>query len=87
MSGGIVIIGASHAGVQVATSLRDFGYEGIITLINGEAAYPYQRPPLSKAVLYGGADVESLSFRSPTYYLGEIYQTLFVFALLKMLCV
>mgnify|MGYP003674689932 FL=1 len=68
MSGGIVIIGASHAGVQVATSLRDFGYEGIITLINGEAAYPYQRPPLSKAVLYGGADVESLSFRSPTYY-------------------
>ena len=45
-----VIIGAGQAGIQVADSLRTEGYTGYITILNDEAAFPYQRPPLSKAV-------------------------------------
>jgi len=41
MSGGYCNLGASHAGVQVHIRLG-ICYEGILRLINGEAAYPYQ---------------------------------------------
>ena len=46
-----VIIGASHAGVQLAVSLREKGYGGAVTLISDEFHAPYHRPPLSKAYL------------------------------------
>ncbi len=46
-----VIIGASHAGVQLAVSLRESGYLGRVSLISNEAHHPYHRPPLSKAFL------------------------------------
>jgi 3-phenylpropionate/trans-cinnamate dioxygenase ferredoxin reductase component len=52
----IVIIGASLAGASAAISLRDQGYEGELTLIGEESQLPYERPPLSKAVLQGAAD-------------------------------
>jgi NADPH-dependent 2,4-dienoyl-CoA reductase/sulfur reductase-like enzyme len=48
-----VIIGASHAGAQVAASLRQLKWDGEVVLIGDEAALPYQRPPLSKAYLAG----------------------------------
>ncbi len=48
---GIVIIGASHAGVEIAVSLRQRHYAGPITLISDEPSLPYHRPPLSKAYL------------------------------------
>ena len=57
MTAGVLIVGASQAGVQVAASLRDHGYDGPITLVGAEARQPYQRPPLSKAFLAGNADV------------------------------
>ena len=47
----IIIIGASHAGVQLAASLREAKFDCAITLISNEAAFPYHRPPLSKAFL------------------------------------
>lgn len=46
-----VIIGASHAGVQLAVSLRENKYEGNVVLISNEVHVPYHRPPLSKAYL------------------------------------
>ena len=49
MTENVVIIGAGHAGVQLAVSLRDAGFEGGITLVSEETEQPYQRPPLSKA--------------------------------------
>ncbi|HEX6757806.1 MAG TPA: FAD-dependent oxidoreductase [Propionibacteriaceae bacterium] len=52
----IVIIGASLAGASAAIALRDQGYEGELTLIGEESQLPYERPPLSKAVLQGAAD-------------------------------
>jgi NADPH-dependent 2,4-dienoyl-CoA reductase/sulfur reductase-like enzyme len=52
-SGGIVIVGASLAGLRTAQTLRDEGYEGAVTLIGAEAHLPYDRPPLSKDYLAG----------------------------------
>lgn len=44
-----LIIGAGETGVRAALKLREDGYSGAITLINGEAHTPYERPPLSKS--------------------------------------
>ena len=52
----IVIVGASLAGATAATALRDQGYEGELTVIGEESQLPYERPPLSKAVLLGERD-------------------------------
>ncbi len=43
----VVIVGAGHAGVQAAASLREGGYDGAIVLLSDEKELPYQRPPLS----------------------------------------
>ncbi|MER6567545.1 FAD-dependent oxidoreductase [Streptomyces sp. NPDC001093] len=49
----IVIIGASPAGLHTAESLRANGFTGELVLIGDEPHEPYDRPPLSKAVLSG----------------------------------
>ncbi|MER9947208.1 FAD-dependent oxidoreductase [Mesorhizobium sp. M0047] len=56
----IVILGAGHAGCQLAFALRACGYQGEISLVNGEDALPYHRPPLSKAFLKSGRADELL---------------------------
>jgi len=50
---GLVIVGASLAGITCAQSLRAEGYTKKITLIGDEKYLPYNRPPLSKQVLSG----------------------------------
>jgi 3-phenylpropionate/trans-cinnamate dioxygenase ferredoxin reductase component len=52
----VVVVGAGMAGVQTAVALREKGYGGPVTLIGAEPHAPYDRPPLSKAVLLGKAD-------------------------------
>ncbi|KIF70278.1 oxidoreductase [Streptomyces sp. AcH 505] len=52
----VVIVGAGMAGVQTAVVLRESGHRGPVTLIGAEAHPPYDRPPLSKAVLLGTAE-------------------------------
>ncbi|MGW5272206.1 NAD(P)/FAD-dependent oxidoreductase [Streptomyces sp. NPDC004044] len=44
------------AGVQTAVALREQGFTGQVTLIGAEPHQPYDRPPLSKAVLLGTAE-------------------------------
>ncbi|MEU1512807.1 FAD-dependent oxidoreductase [Streptomyces sp. NPDC005811] len=44
------------AGVQTAVALREQGFDGTVTLIGAEPHQPYDRPPLSKAVLLGKAE-------------------------------
>lgn len=53
-----VIIGAGQAGGRAALALRDNGYTGDVHLIGSEPSVPYNRPPLSKAVLLGKKPVE-----------------------------
>jgi 3-phenylpropionate/trans-cinnamate dioxygenase ferredoxin reductase subunit len=67
-STGTLIVGASQAGVQLASSLRDGGDTEPITLVGSETRPPYQRPPLSKAYLAGKATPETLEFRAPGWY-------------------
>ncbi|WP_395821952.1 NAD(P)/FAD-dependent oxidoreductase [Devosia sp.] len=55
MAGGVVIVGAGEAGVGAAFALRANGFAGAVTLIGEETEIPYERPPLSKQVLGGGA--------------------------------
>src|SRR6202795_3526737 len=66
--GTVLIVGAGHAGFQLAASLRQHGFAGRICLINDEAHLPYQRPPLSKAYLKGGGRPDSLMFRPDKFY-------------------
>lgn len=51
--GTLVIVGASLAGAKAAEGARDGGFEGRIVLVGDEPGLPYERPPLSKAVLRG----------------------------------
>jgi len=64
----VLVVGASHAGAQVAASLRQEGWEGEVVLIGDESALPYQRPPLSKAYLAGKCSLEDLAIRKPEFY-------------------
>jgi 3-phenylpropionate/trans-cinnamate dioxygenase ferredoxin reductase subunit len=68
MTPGALVVGANQAGVQVAVSLRERGYDGPVTLVGAEPHLPYQRPPLSKAFLNGSADLGSLAFRTAAFY-------------------
>ncbi|MFF0305971.1 NAD(P)/FAD-dependent oxidoreductase [Streptosporangium sp. NPDC004379] len=51
-----MVVGAGLAGVRSVEALRARGFAGTITLIGEERHRPYDRPPLSKAVLLGGTD-------------------------------
>ncbi len=51
----IVIVGTGQAGGWAAKTLRDEGFAGCIIAVGEELHAPYERPPLSKAVLAGKA--------------------------------
>lgn len=53
---GMVIVGAGECGIRAASSLRERGYEGPVTLIGAEVHLPYERPPLSKEAMAGDMD-------------------------------
>lgn len=63
-----VIIGASHAGSQLAVNLRKNGWAGEIVLIGAEAELPYHRPPLSKTVMAGSKTLDNILLRPPALY-------------------
>jgi len=64
----IVIVGAGQAGFTAATSLRDAGHVGPITVVGDEVHLPYQRPPLSKAFLKPGSPPFELAFRPEEFF-------------------
>lgn len=75
---GMVIVGAGECGARAAQALREAGWTGDIALIGAEILPPYERPPLSKAVLVAEGDptpthpltVESAAAKGITMLLG-----------------
>lgn len=67
----IVIVGAGHAGGSAAALLRQYGFEGEVVLIGEEPVAPYQRPPLSKALLKGEGEEEDLLLRPADFYIEQ----------------
>ncbi len=68
MSQNCVIIGASHTAGQLVASLRQFGWDGDITLIGDEPNVPYHHPPLSKDYLSGDKTDDELLIRPVSAY-------------------
>lgn len=62
----IVVVGAGLAGAK--EELRVQGYEGDITLIGAEPHLPYERPPLSKGLLLGTAELDSVFVHDIQWY-------------------
>lgn len=64
----IVIVGAGHSGARAAAALRKHGWAGGISLVGEESCLPYDRPPLSKAVLLGKKTGEQCAFYAESWY-------------------
>src|SRR6516164_3127810 len=67
-SDAVVIVGAGHAGVQAAVSVREEGFGGDVVLLSADKELPYQRPPLSKAFLKGDMDIHGLPLRAEAHF-------------------
>lgn len=63
-----LIAGGGMAGRACALTLRRVGYEGEIVLCGDETTPPYDRPPLSKSVIVGTADLEKVIKPEPEVY-------------------
>lgn len=57
----IVIVGGGLAAARCCTQLRTQGFDGAVTVLSEESLPPYDRPPLSKAVLLGVHDDTAFS--------------------------
>ena len=69
-----VIVGASHAGAQLAANLRREGWSGEVVLIGDEGGLPYHRPPLSKGYLAGKNGLDDLLIRGADFYTKQNIQ-------------
>ena len=65
---GIVIVGGGLAAQRCAETLRRRGYDDTVRIVCAEPQPPYDRPPLSKAVLAGEASEEQLAYRPAWWY-------------------
>lgn len=65
---GLVVVGASYAGIQAALSARDSGYAERITVVADDHLLPYQRPPLSKDFLLDKVTQEGLVLRDDAFF-------------------
>ena len=64
----LAILGASLAGAKAAEGARQAGFDGRIVLIGDEDTAPYERPPLSKAVLRGEEAPETTRVHADEFY-------------------
>jgi NADPH-dependent 2,4-dienoyl-CoA reductase/sulfur reductase-like enzyme len=64
-----VVLGASHAGGRAAQALRQLAPDRDIVLIGRERHPPYERPPVSKALLAGAADPATACLHPIGWYL------------------
>ena len=64
----LVIVGASLAGAKAAEGARTAGFDGRVVLVGDEHGPPYERPPLSKAVLRGEKAPETTRVHDAGFY-------------------
>ena len=64
----VVIIGVGASGVVAADTLRREGYQGRITMVDGDRDAPVDRPNLSKDYLAGSAPEEWVFLRPPDFF-------------------
>ena len=64
----LVVVGASLAGAKAAEGARTAGFDGRVVLVGDERELPYERPPLSKAVLRGDAEPDSARVHAAGFY-------------------
>jgi 3-phenylpropionate/trans-cinnamate dioxygenase ferredoxin reductase component len=62
----LVIVGASLAGLRAAQAARKAGFDGELLMVGEERHLPYTRPPLSKELLAGEHDVQTVHFPCDT---------------------
>lgn len=60
--GRVVVVGGGLASARFCGSLRRKGFNGSLVLVSGENSAPYDRPPLTKAVLAGKRHDTLLAF-------------------------
>src|SRR2546430_16833716 len=65
-----VIVGGGLAAAKAAEALREQGFDGPIVLVGDERHPPYERPPLSKDLLMGKAEADSVFVHDESWY-GE----------------
>ena len=63
-----LIAGSGMAGRAAALTLRRVGWTGEIVLVGDDPEYPYERPPLSKSVVVGTADMSKVIKPAPEVY-------------------
>jgi len=64
----LLVVGAGHAGAELAVQARECGWSGRIVLVGDEQALPYHRPPLSKAYLAGEATLDAIALKARVTY-------------------
>ncbi|MCE1178393.1 MAG: FAD-dependent oxidoreductase [Micrococcales bacterium] len=60
----LLVVGASLAGLSAVRAARAQGFEGRIVVVGDEPHRPYDRPPLSKALLRGEVDAAELALET-----------------------
>jgi len=65
---GVLIVGGGLAAQRCAEALRRRGYEGPVRMACAEPDPPYDRPPLSKELLAGTVEEESVAYRPAWWY-------------------
>lgn len=62
----IVIVGGNAAGMSVLSGLRRFGFGGEVTVVEPDPEPPYERPALSKRVLFDDVSASDIPLVDPS---------------------
>jgi len=74
---GVVIVGAGLAAAHVASTIRDAGDDRPVTIVGDEGTGPYERPGLSKSVLQGKDEPDTLYVHDAGWYAEHAVATRF----------